>query len=147
MKSGLTAAEVIPRARNVTSGGALRCIGATSAGVAVLAASTLTVDHSTEVSTVHQSQRKLFKSGRSRNAPRITASSALTAGLARRATRVSFASVITVRTASGGITEVTAFATAYLWYIKGQEQTENQADRPYRLSDSTNHHLGSTCVK
>jgi len=85
------AAEVLSRAKVVTRGGALRSI--ISAGLAVRAASTLTVDRGTKV-------------------PGITASSTLTAILTRRATRVSFTTAITVRTASGGITVETGFAAS-----------------------------------
>lgn len=86
----------------------------TTAGAAVRATSTLTVNHGTEVSTFIKVRENYFKSRRSWNAPRITTSSALTAVLTGRAARVPFAAVITVRTAPSRITVVTAFAASYL---------------------------------
>lgn len=108
----LTAAEVLSRAKDVTGGCAFRG-RTTSAGFAVLAASTLTVDHGTIVSTLNKVRENYVKCRLSRNTPRITTPSALTAGLTRRATRVSFTTGIAVRTTSSVITVVAGFAASY----------------------------------
>ena len=122
----------------------------------VRAASALSVDHSTVVSTTtrkSENQARIWVFFFSfRNVPRVTTSSAAAASLGRLTTRISLAADITDGTASGGVAEVTSFTTTYSYRNgrrnQNQGRTEGRADRgsSYHRLGSKNHRPGNICV-